>query len=190
MERFPTILAPSAPATSAPPLPTSLAQPAAPEPLATRRWSSENRRALRAWQPRFLLVDDEPVVRETLAPYLAGRLRVAMHTAASGEEALELCRRASFDIVLSDHTMSGMSGLDLLRRLRHDMPRAARVMVSGAVDPDLREAAQRDGLVHAFVAKPYSLLRMEKLLRRMADDARVAHGPGNVARAPAQWRTL
>jgi DNA-binding NarL/FixJ family response regulator len=125
-----------------------------------------------------LLVDDEALVRETLAPYLGERLHVEMRTASSGEEALEQLRNDTFDVVLADHAMPGMTGLALLCRLREEYPTVARVMVTGQRNSGLRDAAVELGAVHAFVPKPYSLRRMVKLLRALIDHQPASAGRG------------
>lgn len=66
---------------------------------------------------QVLLVDDSRAQRRMLRAYLA-RWGYEVAEAASGEEALALCRHSRFDIVLSDWMMPGMSGLDLCRAFR------------------------------------------------------------------------
>ncbi len=66
---------------------------------------------------RVLVVDDSRAQRRVLALTLE-RSGYAVTEAASGEEALALCRSAEFDIVLSDWMMPGMSGVDLCRAFR------------------------------------------------------------------------
>lgn len=125
--------------------------------------------------PRILLVDDDAMVRETLAPFVEARLRVVVRTASSGEEALEHIARETFDIVLADHAMPGMTGVELMARLRQDHPLIARVIVTGYPERGVREAAHVVGGVHAFVVKPYSTRWMIWLLRALIDDG--AHLP-------------
>ncbi|MFA7433718.1 MAG: SpoIIE family protein phosphatase [Gemmobacter sp.] len=75
--------------------------------------------AMRAAPPprRVLVVDDSRAQRRVLAVWLR-RWGYEVAEAASGAEALDLCRAAPFDIVLSDWVMPGMSGLDLCRAFR------------------------------------------------------------------------
>lgn len=66
---------------------------------------------------QVLVVDDSKAQRRILSMQL-GRWGYRVTEAASGEEALGLCRDRAFDIVLSDWMMPGMSGLDLCRAFR------------------------------------------------------------------------
>jgi DNA-binding NtrC family response regulator len=65
---------------------------------------------------RILVVDDEPLIRDTLAEYLQGE-GFAVRACASGEEALEAARRHPFDIALCDVNLPGIDGIELLQRL-------------------------------------------------------------------------
>jgi CheY-like chemotaxis protein len=59
-------------------------------------------------QPRVLIVDDEPGVRESLRLILKDRASVSV--AASGEQALEAVASHAFDVILLDILMPGMDG--------------------------------------------------------------------------------
>ena len=64
--------------------------------------------------PRILLIDDDAAVRESMSRTLKSA-GYTVQTAASGEEGLTAAREGSFDVILSDMRMPGMSGLDVLR---------------------------------------------------------------------------
>jgi len=65
---------------------------------------------------KLLVVDDEPLVRETLNFCLRDEYDVT--TAASGEEAVELSRRQDFPVVILDLRMEGLSGIETLKKLK------------------------------------------------------------------------
>lgn len=81
---------------------------------------------------RILLVEDEEVVAESLARLLIAR-GATVALAETGDEALAwLDEHAGIcDIVLSDHGMPGMTGLDMLARIRERHPRLRRMLLSG-----------------------------------------------------------
>lgn len=80
---------------------------------------------------RILVVDDHAIVREGLARVLAGAgERWAIAQAASGHEALELLRREPFGMVIADISMPGMSGLDLVRRIKDEFPHVGVLVLS------------------------------------------------------------
>jgi diguanylate cyclase (GGDEF)-like protein/PAS domain S-box-containing protein len=66
---------------------------------------------------RLLLVDDDPDCREMVSRRLSRR-GFEVETAASGEEGLERIHGSNYDLVLLDHNMPGMTGMELLRLLR------------------------------------------------------------------------
>ena len=67
----------------------------------------------------ILVVDDEKNQREILETILSGE-GYDVTTASSGEAAMKFVEARRFDLVLTDLKMTGMSGLDLLRRIRAD----------------------------------------------------------------------
>jgi PAS domain S-box-containing protein len=89
-----------------------------------------------------LLVDDEDIVRLSTADMLS-EMGFAVIEASSAEEALRLVERGQqFDLLVTDHLMPGMSGVDLIDRLRADRPAIPVLIVSGfaeaeGVDPNL-----------------------------------------------------
>ena len=96
---------------------------------------------------RVLLADDHKIVRDGLKRILAAQpdLLVAAE-AASGDEALALVKAHDYDVVMLDMSMPGLSGIDLIKRLRLEKPKlrilvlsmhgesqyAARVLKAGA----------------------------------------------------------
>lgn len=89
-----------------------------------------------------LLVDDEELVRMSTADMLS-ELGYAVIEAASGEEALRLVNNGTrFDLLVTDHLMPGISGVDLAREVRTAKPGVPVLLVSGyaereGVDPDI-----------------------------------------------------
>ena len=78
---------------------------------------------------RILVVDDELIMRESLSGWL-NRDGHEVETAASGEEALDKIKEVRFDILLVDIKMEGISGLDVLKRVKDDDPDVAIVMIT------------------------------------------------------------
>lgn len=91
---------------------------------------------------------------------------VEVMEAASGEAAIEILDRQTVDIVLCDHRMGAVTGLEvLIHALRHQ-PQALRCMMTGYADPELAQAAITKAKVHAFLEKPMDIDAMETMLRR------------------------
>jgi CheY-like chemotaxis protein len=90
---------------------------------------------------RILIVDDEEMVRQTLAFGLedAG---FAVETAEGGAEALELLRAGRVpDAVVSDFSMPGMDGVALIREIQGLCPRLPAALLTGYAPTDARIAA-------------------------------------------------
>jgi two-component system response regulator HydG len=110
---------------------------------------------------RILLIDDDSGVRETVERTLRGA-GYAVQSAASGEEGFELARGGAFDVILSDMRMPGMSGLDILRKLRDSRVDSAFIIMTGFGTVDTAVEAMKLGAVD-FVQKPF--FRDELLMR-------------------------
>jgi two-component system response regulator HydG len=118
---------------------------------------------------RILLIDDDPGVRES-----TGRmLRAAGYTVqsvATGEEGFEVAKSDGFDVILSDMRMPGLSGIDVLRKLRDARVDASFIIMTGFGTVETAVEAMKLGAVD-FVQKPF--FRDELLMRvRSAADRR------------------
>ncbi|BCJ49554.1 signal transduction protein [Actinoplanes sp. NBRC 14428] len=104
-------------------------------------------------RPRVLFVDDEPRILDGLRRSLRGRrAEWDMEFATSGALALELLARTPFDVVVSDMRMPGMDGAELLAETSRAHPHAARVVLSGHIEPEAIVEVAMAG--HRFLIKP------------------------------------
>lgn len=105
---------------------------------------------------RTLVVDDSATARRLISHILGEHPQVhVVDAVASGEDALEVARRQPIDLVLLDHHMPGMSGMDTLRRLQEASPDTVVLMLSGqgAARSPLAVEAFREG-ARAWLPKP------------------------------------
>jgi DNA-binding NtrC family response regulator len=112
-----------------------------------------------------LVVDDEPLIRETLAEYLSqeGYTVVAC---ASGEEALEHAAAQPFHIALCDVQLPGMDGLELLERMQCLSPDTFILLITAyATVENAVEAFQRGA--HDYLMKPILLDEVLGKIRRL-----------------------
>jgi CheY-like chemotaxis protein len=79
---------------------------------------------------KFLIVDDEPVVRQAFTRILSSD-HCVVETAANGQEALRKMRQQAFDVVLLDLKMPGMDGLTVLRTIKQDWPDSEVIVITG-----------------------------------------------------------
>jgi DNA-binding NtrC family response regulator len=102
-----------------------------------------------------LVVDDEPLIRDTLAEYLAQE-GMTVVACASGEEALASAAQRRFDIALCDVQLPGLDGLELLDRLRPISPETIVLLITAyATVENAVEAFQRGA--HDYLMKPILL---------------------------------
>ena len=100
-----------------------------------------------------LIVDDEEAICQALKRLLRRQHNVM--TANSGAEAIELLSKSSFDVILSDMRMPGMTGADLLAHCRRDHPDMIRILVTGYSDLESAVRAINEGNIYRYVAKPW-----------------------------------
>jgi DNA-binding NtrC family response regulator len=102
---------------------------------------------------RVLIVDDEPDVLKALGNYLERR-GYEVHRASSGEVGLELHHRVRPDVTVLDVVMPGMSGLEVLGRLRERQ--AMVIMLTGHAEVEVAVQAMRLGAEN-FLLKPVDM---------------------------------
>lgn len=114
---------------------------------------------------RILLVEDEVVLRMSVSDMLV-RLGCSVAGVGSAEQALDLLLRdGSFDLLLTDLGLPGMSGEELAAEVQRRFPRLPVVIASGYGRPE----GQADG--HQFITKPYSAIDLQQALNHAARTA-------------------
>ena len=114
---------------------------------------------------KILIVDDELIMRESLAGWLE-RDGHAVQTAASGEEALEKVKETQFDIFLVDIKMEGISGLDVLRSVKESDPDADVVMITAYGSIPSAIEAMKDG-AYDYMLKPFDPNELGVLIEKI-----------------------
>jgi response regulator RpfG family c-di-GMP phosphodiesterase len=114
--------------------------------------------------PVVLLVDDEPRILSALKRTLR-REPYELLSAESCAEALRLIESQPVDVVLSDHKMPGMTGLQLLERVAVRRPEATRLLITGWTE-SIPEAEIRAVGVRAVISKPWEDSALKETLRQ------------------------
>jgi DNA-binding NarL/FixJ family response regulator len=129
---------------------------------------------------RILIVDDHAIVREGLVRILEGTGRCwQVDEASSGFQALEWLRRNEAALAIVDLSMPGMSGLDLIARLRTEFPRL-RVLV-------LSMHAEEQYALRAFQAGAHGYVTKDRAPAELVDAvAKVAAGGAYVTASLAE----
>lgn len=102
----------------------------------------------------ILVVDDEGAIRYSVSKTLE-RVGYEVHTAASGEEALEMMHNTNYDVVLTDIRMPGISGVDLLARIKEESADIVVILMTGYASLGTAVESLRLG-AHDYLIKPSS----------------------------------
>ncbi len=103
----------------------------------------------------ILVVDDEPQILSALKRALRNQSYSVLF-ANDGDEALEILKQHEVALILSDYMMPGISGTELLAQAEKIQPHTIRIILSGHSDFQTVMQSIKEGVVHKFLAKPWS----------------------------------
>ena len=112
---------------------------------------------------RILVVDDELSMREFLS-ILLEREGYDVTVAGSAEEALRMMDSALFDLVLSDVNMPGLSGIEMLARIKEKSPETAVLMLTAFSTADQAVEAMKLG-AYDYIFKPFKNEEIKQLVK-------------------------
>lgn len=112
---------------------------------------------------RILLLDDEENVRRALCRTLQ-REGYEVVSVAEPEQALQALKAEAFDLVLSDHLMPSMTGLEFLKLVRDRHPDCMRIMLTGHADMQTAIDAINHGEIYRFLTKPWDNVELTTTL--------------------------
>ena len=128
-------------------------------------------------QETILIVDDEAQILQTLAEDLSGYYQVL--TAGGGQAALDMVADTDVAAILTDYSMPGMNGIQLLERVYQSHPDIVGILFSGQITEGILSSAINLGNVRGFISKPCNMaelnLRLEEALKYRAQ--RLAEQP-------------
>ncbi|HVF42339.1 MAG TPA: response regulator [Pyrinomonadaceae bacterium] len=117
----------------------------------------------------ILIVDDDEAVRDVLYDLFSDEH--LCHVAATAEQALAFIDDQPYDVVLTDISMPGLSGLELLGHLRQARPGTPVIVISGIGDRSHAEGLIGLGAFD-FMLKPFRLEEIEKSVGRALEYGR------------------
>jgi len=103
---------------------------------------------------KVLVVDDETKVLTSISRLLSAH-DIDVAVADSGAEAMAIFERETFDVVLADYAMPGISGIELMAQIKHIDPHVVRVMLSAHCETGMMQKAINACEVFRFVPKPW-----------------------------------
>ena len=123
---------------------------------------------------RVLAVDDNSsLLRFLVSAFTASGCAVT--PAPTAEDALDRIEAESFDLVVSDIKMPGLSGLDLLRAVKAKQPATPVVLITGAPSVNSAVFGLRHG-AYDYLPKPFSIKEVQQLVERVRADRSKWHG--------------
>ena len=118
---------------------------------------------------KILIVDDEKIIRGMLQAELEDYYEVT--TAVNAEEALEICKTATFDLVISDINMPGMKGYDLLGEIKKLYPRTKVSLITAYNIDDYVRMAKQHGISNIIPkTTPFNFDELNTLVKGLVSE--------------------
>src|SRR5947207_2774134 len=116
----------------------------------------------------ILVVDDEPEILFSLRGLL--RRDFEVHTAESGQEAMEILQQQTIHVVMTDQRMPVMTGVELLGRVRGEWPDAIRMVFTGYADIKAVIDSVNEGHIFRYITKPWDPDELQSVLRQACEE--------------------
>ena len=111
----------------------------------------------------ILIVDDDEAIRDTLYDLFEEKHRC--HLAETAEQALKWLDTEQYDVALTDISMPGLSGVELLGVIRQHQPNLPVIIISGLSDQEHAQGLLKMG-AFAYLVKPFRLDEVEETVQR------------------------
>ena len=116
-------------------------------------------------KPPLLIVDDEPEVLASLRSLFRRQYKVL--TAERADQALDILRLGTeVHVIITDQRMPGMTGVELLARVREEFPDVIRLMMTGYADVNSVVNAVNEGNVYRYIGKPWDPDELTAVVRQ------------------------
>jgi DNA-binding NtrC family response regulator len=120
---------------------------------------------------QILLIDDESHNREALT-LLLSHAGYQVQSAASGEEALKILQETPFEIVITDLFLPGVSGIDILKRVKEDSPFTNVILITGNASAETAVEAMKEGAFD-YITKPLNFEKLKILVAKALEKSRL-----------------
>jgi len=114
---------------------------------------------------KVLLIDDDEWIRDSLCLFFEneGWHLIALETA---EEAIEILKKETYEIIITDYRLPGMDGITFLRQIQEIQPNAMKILITAYWSKEVVSEANRLG-VHDLIKKPFTTKVIEDTLSRL-----------------------
>jgi len=107
-------------------------------------------------KPKILIVDDEIEVVDRIKNFLARNIECDIQKAYSGKQALNIINEEVFDLILLDIKMPGISGIDVLKKVKATNPETDVLMITAYDSQQVAREALKEGAVD-YIIKPSTI---------------------------------
>ena len=123
-------------------------------------------------QSNILVMDDEETMRDSCQQALS-RDGNKVAVAEDGVKGLALLERESFDLVILDLKMPGLSGMEVLKKIKEDNPEATVIVITGYATVESAVEAMKRG-AYDFIPKPFTPDSLRAIVKRALDRRELA----------------
>ncbi|MEK6603433.1 MAG: response regulator, partial [Nitrospirota bacterium] len=116
-------------------------------------------------QPNVLIIDDEPLMRISIADALKDE-GCQVKVAATGLEGMDLIKKESFEIVISDLRLPGMDGLQILQTCKEVSPKTGVIVITAHGSVETAVGAMKMG-AYDYITKPFSMDELLLIVNRL-----------------------
>ena len=122
----------------------------------------------KAGKRKILIVDDEMDFAESIFEYFHQFTDYSAKCAFNGEDALKIIGEEKIDLLITDIKMPGITGLELLTKVRTMQPDTGVIIMTGYHLPEIQQIAQSRGAIH-YIEKPFEMTEIEMIAEEFLD---------------------
>ena len=108
--------------------------------------------------PQILLIDDKVESSRSLSTLLT-RDGYRVQSTQTAEEAFALLKKTTFDLIISDLLLPGVSGIDILKQVKVDSPQTSVILITGNASAETAVEAMKAGALD-YISKPFNFERL------------------------------
>ena len=120
---------------------------------------------------QILIIDDEAHNCEALS-LLLGQAGYQVVTATSGEEALAILNKTPFEVIITDLFLPGLSGIDVLKRVKEDSPYTNVILITGNATAESAVEAMKEGAFD-YITKPFNFEKLKIIVSKALEKSRL-----------------
>ncbi|AJF06007.1 sigma-54-dependent transcriptional regulator [Geoalkalibacter subterraneus] len=120
---------------------------------------------------QILVIDDEAHNRQALT-LLLSHSGYQVQSAVTGEEALEIMEKKPFEIIITDLFLPGVSGIDILKRVKEDSPYTSVILITGNASAETAVEAMKEGAFD-YITKPFNFEKLKVIVAKAVEKSRL-----------------